>query len=131
MSCPAGTGSGESDTAIDRSAMGCDAVVVVLAELFEDVGSDVSLAIDAEFMTTVPSGFAGPSFTTIVKVWGTMSAANAEFVNVTVPVPPTAGAIVDQPAGAEAETNVVFAGVASVTTAFTAVSGPMLAASIE
>src|SRR5262245_63525429 len=118
MSCPAGTGSGESDTAIDRSAMGWATVVVVLAESFAELGSVVSLATDAAFVMIVPSAVAAPTCTTIVKSSGNWLGASVAFVNVTVPVPPGAGAVVDHPNGAVAETNGVFAGVASVTTTF-------------
>jgi len=124
MFCPAKTGSGESDFVSDRSAMSPVTVVVVVCELFDAVGSDVSLETLAVFEMTVPSAVPAPTLTTIVKVSGPLVGRNEGFVKVTVPVPPGEGAIVDHPDGAKAETNVVFGGVVSVTTAFTAVSGP-------
>ena len=95
-----------------------------------DHAMDRDLVTEAVFVMTVPSGVAALTFTTIVKVSGTSFDPNAVFVNVTVPVPPGAGAIVVHPPGAEAETKVVFAGVASVMTAFWAVFGPRFWTSI-
>jgi len=47
-------------------------------------------------------------------------------VQVIFPAAPTAGVVHDQPVGITREANVVFAGTASLNTAFTAASGPLL-----
>src|SRR5262245_52013444 len=52
--------------------------------------------------------------------------ARSGWVNVTVPVPPTAGVAIVHPAGALAATNVVFGGMASVTIVSAAGLGPAL-----
>jgi hypothetical protein len=49
-----------------------------------------------------------------------------ESVQVTVPVPPTAGVVQVHPTGAETDWNVVFAGVASVKLTPAAAAGPLL-----
>jgi hypothetical protein len=103
---------------------GFETVVVVVSELFDAVGSDVALVTVAVFVMTAPSGVPPPTATTIVNTCGPASDASVALVNVTVPVPPGAGAAVDHPAGALAETNVVFAGVASETDTLAASPGP-------
>ena len=67
----------------------------------------------------VPAGAVPLTCTTIVNV-AVAAEANAAFVAVIVPVPPTAGVVSDQPADAVADTNVVFAGMTSVSETFCA-----------
>ena len=66
----------------------------------------------------------GLTCTTRVNV--TVPTATSGWVNVTVPVPPTAGAVTVHPAGGVAATKVVPPGIASVTTVSIAALGPAL-----
>jgi hypothetical protein len=77
---------------------------------------------------TVPP--AVPPFTATTSVMVSVPTAMLTFVQLTAPVPPTAGDVHDQPAGAETETNVVFVGVVSDMLAFAALLGPLLIALI-
>src|SRR5438552_4103210 len=109
---------------IARSA---EAATVVLAEpvLLPELESGVVLVAVAELLMAVPAATLAPTWTTIVKL-GVAPAATVGLVKVTVPVPPTAGALVAQPAGAEAETKVVPAGTTSERTTPWASLGPLL-----
>src|SRR6266849_2125991 len=86
--------------------------VVAVAELLpalESVVDDVTVAV---FVIVVPLGVAAFTFTTIVKV-AFAPLARVGSLQVSAPVPPTAGATHENPAGAVTDTNVVFAGVLS------------------
>src|SRR6185503_1372662 len=115
MLLPAKTGSGESVlvTAISASAM---TVVVAVPVLLAGVGSVVVLAPTALLVITVALGVLAFTFKTTVNT-AVSPAATVAFETTTLPVPPTAGAVVlhPEPVVTTADTNVVFAGVASVT----------------
>ena len=89
---------------------------VAVEELFAGNGSVVELAAVAVFEMIVPCSVPALTLTTIenVAVW---PAATVAFEKTTLPVAPTAGAVVVQPVPVvtAAETNVVLAGTASVT----------------
>ena len=122
MLLPASTGSGVS---LFVRAMSAEVVMVVVAEplllvVFESVAFD---AITAVLVMVEPFGVPLPTLTTTVKLAGA-PVGKSGFVAVMVPVPPTAGVVVDQPAGAVIDTNVVFGGRESVTETFEALLGP-------
>src|SRR5688572_8171983 len=123
---PAFTGSGASLLVTERSARPTTAVCAV-AELLSGHGSKVSLVAVAVLRSVVPSGVLGSTLTTSLKV-AVAPAPNVEIVQLTVPVPPTAG--VEQlkagPLVCANETNVVLAGIASVNATLTAPLGPRL-----
>src|SRR5262249_29491366 len=101
-------------------------VVVAVAELFPGVGSVVVLAAVAVLVMVEPFVALALTLTTTVKT--AVSAFGTEaFEKTTLPVPPTAGALVLQPVPVVtvADTNVVFAGTASVTVTVCAVPGPL------
>src|SRR5438067_5170798 len=121
---PAFTGSGASLLVTDRSARAMT-VVVAVAELLPGHGSSVSLVTVAVLLSVVPFGVLAFTITTSRNV-AFAPVPNMEIVQLTVPVPPTAG--VEQrkagPLVCAKETNVVFAGVASVSETLTAALGP-------
>jgi hypothetical protein len=102
-------------------------VVVAVPVLFPGVGSGIVLAAVAELLITVPWIVPALIFTTI---WNTaLSPLGTEaFEKTTLPVPPTAGALVLHPLPVVtiADTNVVLAGTASVRLTFAASLGPPL-----
>src|SRR5436305_9704816 len=103
--------------------------VLVVNELLPASGSlvvDVTLTV----LETAGAGKVEATWTTMVKV-GAAPAAKPARVKVTVPVPPTAGAVVVQPAGAVAETKVVPAGMPPVRLTAWASQGPMSVSGIE
>jgi len=83
-------------------------VVVAVAELFPATGSSVDVTL-AVLLTIVPFGVAAFTFTTSVKDPLPL-AGRVAMVQLTVPVPPTAGVVQVHPAGDVRDTNVVFAG---------------------
>src|SRR3990170_7094020 len=87
---PAFTGSGASLLVTERSARATTAVFAV-AELLSGHGSKVSLVAVAVLLSVVPSGVLAFTLTTSLKV-AVVPASNLEIVQVTVPVPPMAGA---------------------------------------
>src|SRR5436853_577947 len=98
MSVPAEAVAGAVFT-IERSAA-TRTVVVAVAELLVEVGSKVAeLLTVAVLEMVVPSGVAGLTWTTMVKL-AVAPLATGEVVQLTVPVVPTAGVVQDQPAGA-------------------------------
>src|SRR5690348_7620845 len=103
------TGSGESVFVTAKSACAIT-VVVAVAELLPGVGSVVAVVAVAVLVSIVLCGVLALTLTTMVKT-AVSPAATVAFVNVTVPVPPTAGALVDQPVPVVtvADTNVVLA----------------------
>ena len=112
---------------IDRSARFCT-VVVAVAELLAGLGSVVELVTVAVFVTTVPFGVFAFAFSTIVKT-AVSPAATAALEKVMVPVPPTAGVagVHPLPVVTPADTNVVPAGITSVTCTEAASDGPLFA----
>src|SRR5437764_1377447 len=123
MLLPARTGSGVSTLDATRSA---EALTVVLAEpvLLVGSGSGVELEAVAELLMVVPARTLALTWTMMVKL-GAAPAATVGLVKVTVPVPPIAGAVVVQPAGAVAETKVVPAGMVSGSATPWASLGPL------
>src|SRR4030095_6203238 len=120
------TGSGESVLVTTRSAC-ATTVVVVVPVLFPEVPSVVELAAVAELVIIVPFGVPALTFTTIVNK--AVSPGNTvPLENTTVPVPPTAGALVLHPIPVftAADTNVVLAGSVSLTDTVVALLGPLL-----
>jgi hypothetical protein len=102
-------------------------VVVAFCELLLVFGSAVSLVTEAVFEMIVPLAVAALTLTTMVNTCGPAAEVSVALVNVIAPVPPGDGVVGVHPAGAEAETNVVFVGVESETETFTASFGPALA----
>src|SRR5712692_2405331 len=115
MLLPAATGSGESDLVTARSARAWTVVVAVLL-LLPEVGSVVAVAAVAVLLMIVPSAVLELTLTTMVNT-ALSPAVTVAFEKTTLPVPPTAGELVLQPEPVvtTADTNVVFAGTASVT----------------
>src|SRR5580704_3733213 len=93
--------------------------VLLLAEL-----GSVVVAVTEEFAVMVPVAVVG-TFTT-TRMSAVAPAARVGSLQVTVPVPPTAGDVHVHPAGGETDSNVVFVGVASVKTTAEAEAGPLL-----
>src|SRR2546425_6484 len=87
-----------------------------LSPVLTRAGSVVVLAATALLVSVVPAEVFELTFTTTVNTALSPAAAGA-LENTTLPVPPTEGALVAQPVPVvtAADTNVVFAGVASVT----------------
>src|SRR5512132_2316713 len=100
-------GSGESDFRTSRLAPELT-VVVAVAELFPAAGSSVDVTL-AVLLTIVPLGVAAFTFTTSAKDPLPL-AGRVAMVQLTVPVPPTAGVVQVHPAGDVRDTNVVVAG---------------------
>src|SRR6185369_376302 len=125
MLLPAITGSGVSVLVTDRSAL-VATVVVAVPVLLPGVGSAVVAAAVAELVIVAPLAVLALTFTTIVNT-AVSDGATAAFENTTLPVPPTAGAVGVQPVPVvtTADTNVVFAGTASVTVTDVALPGPL------
>ena len=119
-------GSGDATFTVNRSADVTTMVVAVLESL-PGVGSVVALAAVAVLDMTVAAGVPELTFTTTWKV-AVSPAATVPFEKTTLPVPPTTGDAVPQPVPnvTEDETNVVFAGTASVTVTVCASLGPLL-----
>src|SRR5437870_13100147 len=91
----------------------CTAVLALFASLFASVSPGVAtetLSVIVELSARV-----GSTFTTNVKLPEVAPPARTLLVvQVNDPVPPTAGGVHVQPAGAAIETNVVFVGIVSV-----------------
>src|SRR5262245_22491010 len=100
-------------------------VVVVVAELFAGVVSVGDATLDV-FVIVVPLAVELPTLTTRVNVCGPLPAASVVRALITIPVQPTVGVVFDQPAGEVSETNVVPAGIASVSFTVWASLGPAL-----
>jgi hypothetical protein len=111
----------------ERSAAAMTLVVAV-AELFPGTSSVVLLDMVAVLLIVVPSGVLAFTFTTMLKL-ALAFAAKVAMVQVTVPVAPGAGLVQekDGPAVCAIDTNVVFAGVASLSETFWASLGPAFA----
>src|SRR6185295_12082205 len=126
MLLPAKTGSGVSVLVTARSAIALT-VVVAVPVLLPGVGSVVTAAPTALLVIVVPFGVPEFTLTTIENV-AVSPAATVALENTTLPVPPTAGALMLQPLPVvtAADTNVVLAGTASVTVTVWASLGPLL-----
>src|SRR5690242_18487501 len=125
MLLPAKTfGSGEAVLVMAKSALVCTDVVAVPV-LLAGVGSVVVLAAVAELEIVAPFAVEELTLTTIVKT-AVSPVTDVAFEKTTLPVPPTAGALVDQPVPVvtTALTKVVLAGTASVTVTLCASDGP-------
>src|SRR5438270_3660360 len=97
--------------------------VVTVVVLFAALGSLV-VAVTEEFAVIEAAVTLDGTFTTTMM---SAEAPEARFgsVQLTFPVPPTAGVVQVQPTGADTEAKVVFAGVASVKLTPEAALGPL------
>ena len=120
---PAITGSGLSVTVTARSACALTVVVAVL-ELLAGVGSVVAELVVTVSLSTVPGATPAPTLTTSVKTED--PGVRLAMVELTVPVPPTAGVVLDQPPGEVSETKVVPDGSVSLSETEAAALGPLL-----
>ncbi len=104
------------------------AEVVTVAELFAlllpGFESLVDELPDAVFVIVDPLMAFALTLKTSVKA-AEAPLASVAIEQLTVPVPPTAGVVQDQPAGAETETNAVFGGSTSVSVALSAAIRPL------
>src|SRR6266511_4102671 len=120
------TGSGVSVLVTTRSA-DASTTVVWVAELLAAFGSVVVVVTVAVLLSVEPLAALGLTWTTRVKV-ALAPAAKLAAVAVKVPVPPTGG-VVRLNAGplvCIADTNVVLAGIRSLSVALAAALGPAL-----
>jgi len=120
------TGSGESLLVTARSAPVMTAVIAVPV-LLPGVGSTVALAAVALLVMVEPLATLAATWTTMVKVAISLSVV-VPLEKTTLPVAPTAGALVLQPVPefTTAETKVVPVGRPSVTVTVCAALGPLL-----
>ena len=101
-----------------------DAEAVLLLE-FGSLTDELTVAVS---VITVPLAVPAFTFTTIEKVAAVLPTM-LRLVHTTLPVPPTPGVVQVQPAGADIERKVVFAGTASTNVALSAALGPLLVTS--
>ena len=99
-------------------------VVFADAALFDVVGSVLAVETATLPVTVVPFPAHQPIFTIIVKL-AVAPDPSVAAVQLTAPVPPTAGVEQVQPARALIETNVVFTGTDVVSWTVDAVPGPL------
>ncbi len=126
MLLPATTGSGEAALVTSSSAPALDPTIVdATAVLLLVFGSLAEELTDATFVITVPFAVPAVTLATREKV-AAVPPLRLKSVQTTFPVPPTAGVLQLQLAGAINETNVVFAGIASDSVALSAALGPLL-----
>jgi hypothetical protein len=116
--------------AIAQSSAAVPTVVVAVAVLFAMLGSVDVAVIVAVFVMTVVLGVPALTLTTRVNE-ALAPAARLAMVQVTVPVPPTAGVEHDQPAARVNDTNVVLGGTASLSATLVAPDGPEFETPIE
>src|SRR4051812_32792349 len=121
---PATTGSGVSTFVTDRSAEPAPTVVVAVPLPLAPFGSEVVDVAVAVLVMTVP--FATPAPTATVSVKTALPVPMLGFEQETVPVPPTAGVVHDQPPGLDSDTKVVPAGSVSERLTVLALLGPAL-----
>jgi len=116
--------------AIAHSSAAVPTVVVAVAVLFAVLGSlDVAAIVDEFVMTVV---FGVPALTLTTRVNEALApAARLAMVQLTVPVPPTAGVEHDQPAAKVSDTNVVLVGTTSLSVRLVAPDGPEFETLIE
>ena len=98
---------------------GVATVVLLLGAL-----GSLLVVVTEEFAVIVPAATVDGTFTTTMMS-ADVPAAIVGLVQFTVPVPPTAGAVQVQPAGANTDSKVVFGGVASVKLSPVADAGPL------
>jgi hypothetical protein len=105
-------------------------VTELVAVLFPGVGSEVVELMVTDPAITVPPAVPASTLTTSVKVLNAAPAAVVRLtpsVQVTFPVPPTAGLVHVHPVAGVTETKVVFVGVACTHFGTAAEFGPALA----
>src|SRR2546427_4857391 len=121
------TGSGLSAFAAERSASALTSVFAV-SELLCGFGSLVELATVTVLQMNIPLLAPSLTFTTSVNLAVALE-PNVAMLQPTVPVPPTGGVLQVNagPLFCASETNVVFAGMSSLTHTFWAGVGPALA----
>lgn len=109
----------------DMSAwLACATVTLAVALLFEELGSATEDEPISVSEITVP--VAVPAFTCVTRVKAAVApAATLAMLQLTVPVPPTAGVEQLHEAGLTSETKVVFVGMASVNVTVVAAAGPL------
>src|SRR5688572_8535327 len=100
-------------------------VVGSVSLLFVGLGSISARVTNAVLFRIVPLGTPGSTITTNVKTCGPSATVRPAFVAETVPLLPTGGVVVVQPAGAVNERNEVLAGTTSVKLILLALTGPM------
>src|SRR5271169_4250497 len=126
MLFPATTGFG--DAALVTVSSACAVVpttVEAVAVLLAALGSLVDELAVAVSVITVPFAVPGFTLTTIEKVAAVLPAW-LNVVQISLPVPPGPGPMQVQPAGADMETRVVFAGMVSTKVELSAALGPLL-----
>lgn len=106
----------------ERSAEPTPTVVVAVPVSLPAFGSVVVDAPVAVFVMIVPEASAGSTATTRVKT--AFPTPRLAIEQLMAPVPPTAGAVHDQPPGDESDMNVVPAGTVSVRVTVAALLGP-------
>lgn len=122
---PAATDVAEGELVATRSASVARATTsAAVAVLFAELGSAVVALTVAASLIAVPCAVPALTFTPTVNV--PAPGASLGFVQVMVPVAPTAGVTQDHPAGNETDWKVVFGGVTSVKLALVAALGPLL-----
>lgn len=120
---PAVTGSSTSILVTERSALSGFTVVLAVAVLFAGVGSfGVALIVAVLLM----EGTEAPVVATTSVKTSLAAAATDGFVQLTVPLAPTAGVLHVHPTAAANETNVVLAGSGSLRVAEVPGPGPAL-----
>src|SRR5579872_1728863 len=123
MLFPACTGFGDATFVTDKFGPLVPTMVVAVAVLFDELGSLAAEATETVSVMAVP--FATPLLTlTTIENVPELSASMLTFVQVAVPVPPTAGVRQVHPEGGVKEMNVVLAGMDSTTVALSAALGP-------
>jgi hypothetical protein len=123
---PATTGLGEATFVPDSWAPAVvPTMVAATAMLLLELGSLTDELTVAGLVITVPFAVPELTLTTSEKVAAVLPPI-FKFVQTTLPVLPTGGVVQLQPAGAAIEANVVFAGTASTSVAWSAALGPLL-----
>src|SRR5580704_4026348 len=126
MLLPALTGLGVRRIVTEKTQATLRGVDTVMLVLLPELGSlVVVVTLEVAVIGLDAAVTVAGTFTTMMM---SDSAATARLAaeQVTVPVAPTAGAVQVHPAGGETDSNVVFAGVASVKLRPVAVAGPLL-----
>jgi hypothetical protein len=113
-------------TLISALPVAATVVVAVIFVLLLLLGSVVVAVAEAASVMIVPAAVPAFTCTVSVKVAVPVLASAVVFVQVTVPVAPTAGVAHVQPVTAGKAWKVVFAGIASVKVTVVALAGPLL-----
>jgi hypothetical protein len=124
MFAPAATGFGDAEFVVTMSACVASATTSAAVELLlAAFGSETAEPTVTVSLIAVPA--AVPAFTFNTREKLPDPGATLGFVQVIVPVPPTAGTVPQvHPAGGAIDWNVVFGGVVSVKVAVVAALGP-------